>query len=70
MKLEVHKGLTHDIIYKLTISELEMSSIKLDKFDRRLVGELLFEESQIADKLLALELITRRIEEVVGKNAL
>ena len=66
MKLEMYKEDSgENTIYRLTISRLDMAHVKFDKFDRKLIEECSAEkdDATISDQLLALEMITRRVEQ-------
>ena len=66
MKLEICKEpVDEHIVYKLTISRLDMAHTKFDKFDLELMKECSVESENatISDKLLVLEMIARRVEE-------
>jgi hypothetical protein len=63
MKLTSNKSLTQDkTIFVLEIGGEEQASISLDRFDVLLLNECNKNDS-IADKLLALETIARKIEQ-------
>jgi hypothetical protein len=50
-------------VYHLEIDEMDLILCNLNWFDRAVIADCDSEGATIADKLLALELITRRIEE-------
>lgn len=58
---------TGDYSVSLTLTEEELESIKCTGFDRALFKEC-EESNSIADKLLALEAVVRKIEEEYDKN--
>ena len=53
---------SHAMKITVEIDDLEMVGCKTDEFDRRLLREC-NRSSSVADKILALETIARRIEE-------
>jgi len=73
MKLEIQKSNTDNTVYKLTITELDMARVKFDKIDRKILDECSSEDpankATVADRLLALELTARRIEESYNKQS-
>ena len=55
-----------DRIYKVHLDQRSLATVKLDKFDRALLDDIENGEKSgtpIADKLLGLETLVRRIEE-------
>lgn len=69
MKLEKYKHVDSDrITYQLTINGYELMRAHLSKLDRALLDEInSSEDVTIADQLLGLEMIVRRIEESYAK---
>lgn len=66
MKLEMCKeDAGENTIYRLTISRLDLANVKFDELDRILMDECSAEKDDvtISDQLLALEMITRRVEQ-------
>ena len=63
MKIEITENIeTNTRIATLTFDAFEIENVKLDKLDRLLLAEC--EKSRsVADKLLMLECLARRIEE-------
>ena len=55
-------------VYTFTFTEYEYKRAALKPFDRKLITEVGDEGKSIADFLLALELIARRIEEGVHRG--
>ena len=67
MKLERHNDICKDkIIWSFSYNSLELVLIRLNKWDKLLIKECERSDS-IADKLLALECIARKIEKANEK---
>lgn len=68
MKLEIyHNKKNWETVYTLKISDLDRMKIKLDAYDNALLDEIDNQSPiSIADFLIGLELICRKIEQVKG----
>ena len=67
MKLIIHKSLdTLETTYTLTITYSDTGKAKISSYDQILFDNCNREKATISDRLLALELLVRRIEEGNG----
>lgn len=68
MKLEVWEDFsTRNKVYHLELSQVDLEEVPLDNFDRALLREC-SGSSSIADALLCLEMIARRLEQLEEKK--
>jgi hypothetical protein len=64
VKLDVHQPHDRDErVYTLTIPGGDLMRARFDRFDRLLLADCQSPDATVADSLLALELIVRRIEQ-------
>ena len=52
---------TGDLLFRIKLTQLDLKTAKLDSWDRFLLDEC-DESEKISDKLLALEMLARKIE--------
>jgi hypothetical protein len=58
---------SRDHVYRLTIPERDLVTVRLFEWDRYLFDEVA-QSASVADQLLALELLARRIEATVAQK--
>lgn len=64
LKLTKHQPVDRDEdVYTLTVSHGALRRVRFTEFDRMLLRDCQSDGATVADKLLALELIARRVEE-------
>lgn len=63
----VDRDLNHQrVTYTLQVDAIALSEVRLDEVERRMLRECDGPDSTIADKLLALEMLMRRMQEQHG----
>jgi len=69
MKFETRQDIkTNDKVFILTVTVLDYVKAKFDNLDRMLLRDCESKDATIADKLLALEMIARRVEDSTSRE--
>lgn len=58
-----------DTVFQLRLADADLRNVKLSHFERAVIRECDSPDASLADRLLGLELLARRLEEALRESA-